>query len=184
MTLRQWTETDSESFAALNADPEVMEFFPRLLSREQSLALMDKLYQNIAEQGWGLWALEVKGVLAGFTGLAKPAFTAPFTPCVEVGWRLHRKFWGNGYAAEAARMCLRFGFKILHLSDIVSFTARINQRSERVMQRLGMTHSPAEDFEHPLIPVGHVLRPHVFYRIRNTPEQVVRLNRELGDAPE
>jgi RimJ/RimL family protein N-acetyltransferase len=162
----------------------VMEFFPQLLSREQSLAVLEKLKRGIAERGWGLWAVDVGDNVAGFTGLAVPSFTARFTPCVEIGWRLARKFWGQGYALEAALASLRFAFETLQLGEVVSFTARLNERSQRVMQRLGMTHSPADDFEHPMIPVGHVLRPNVFYRMSNAPEQLGRLKQQLSEIRE
>ncbi len=163
----QWNHADIEPFAAMNADPEVMEFFPRCWTQEQSLACLDRWQRDIESNGWGLWAVEINGALAGFTGLAEPSFQAHFTPCVEIGWRFHRKFWGHAYALEAARLAMRFGFQELQLAEIVSFTTRLNERSQRLMQRLGMKHSPVDDFEHPLIPVGHVLRPHVLYRIRN-----------------
>jgi RimJ/RimL family protein N-acetyltransferase len=178
--LRQWLDADLESFAAMNSDPEVMEFFPEPLTRERSKAMLEKLRRGIEERGWGLWAVEIEGELAGFTGLAEPAFQAHFTPCVEVGWRFHRRFWGKGYALEAARLSLRFGFETLALREIVSFTAHPNQRSQRVMQKLGMSHTPDEDFEHPAIPAGHVLHPHVLYRIQNSPALLEKLNEELG----
>ncbi len=166
--LRQWNDKDVDSFATMNADGEVMEFFPQVLTWDESVACLERLRRGIQTRGWGLWAVEIDSTLAGFTGLAEPTFQAHFMPCVEIGWRFHRRFWGQGFALEAARIALRFGFENLRLGEIVSFTARLNERSQRLMQRLGMTYSPTEDFEHPLIPLGHVLRPHVLYRIRNT----------------
>jgi RimJ/RimL family protein N-acetyltransferase len=179
--LRQWTDADLEPFAAMNADAAVMEFFPQPLTREQSLASLERLKQRIQERGWGLWAVEVERGFAGFTGLAEPTFTARFTPCVEIGWRFRRRFWGRGYALEAARVALRFGFEGLRLREVVSFTARRNERSQRLMQRLGMTHSALDDFEHPMLPTGHPLRDHVLYRIRNTTALLASLNHELAE---
>jgi RimJ/RimL family protein N-acetyltransferase len=181
LKLRQWIEADIAPFAAMNADAVVMEFFPEPLSREQSLALFERLRRGIAERGWGLWAVEIGSEFAGLTGLAQPRFEAHFTPCVEIGWRIDRRFWGRGYALEAARIALRFGFEGLHLREIVSFTARLNQRSQRLMSRLGMTYSPQDDFEHPQVPVGHKLRGHVLYRIQYTPDKLEALNRQLTE---
>ena len=178
--LRAWAAADREPFAAMNADPKVMEFFPQLFLPEQSYAAFERLQKTVDDRGWGLWAVDINGEFAGFTGLAEPNFQAPFTPCVEIGWRFHHQFWGHGYGLESARLALRFGFENLCLQEIVSFTARINKRSERLMQRLGMTPSPKDDFEHPKIPPGHPVRDHVFYRVRNSPELLQRLNRELG----
>jgi len=180
VTLRQWIERDIEAFAAMNADAEVMKFFPQPLTFDQSLALFQRLKRGIVDRGWGLWAVEVNHALAGLTGLAEPTFEARFTPCIEVGWRFERRFWGQGYALEAARLALRFAFENLHLREVVSFTARPNERSQRLMQRLGMTHSSHDDFEHPKLPAGHALRDHVLYRIQKTPGLVKSLNHELG----
>jgi RimJ/RimL family protein N-acetyltransferase len=180
VVLRSWLAGDCEPFAAMNADPKVMEFFPQLFTAEQSFAAFERLKNRIEERGWGLWAVEIKGEFAGFTGLAEPTFEAPFMPCVEIGWRFHHRFWGRGYALESARLALRFAFESLRLDEVVSFTARINKRSERLMQRLGMTPSPNDDFEHPKIPPGHPVRDHVFYRIRSSAELLCRLNKELA----
>ncbi|HTN50017.1 MAG TPA: GNAT family N-acetyltransferase [Burkholderiaceae bacterium] len=163
--LRAWVPGDREPFAELNADPVTMEFFPAALSRSESDAMIDRLQARLEEHGWGLWCLDVGGQCAGFVGLAVPTFDAHFTPCVEIGWRLDKAFWGRGYATEGARLALRFGFESLLLPEVVSFTAVSNWRSRRVMQRLGMTHRPEEDFEHPRLPEGHTLRRHVLYRM-------------------
>ena len=184
LILRQWNETDLEPFAAMNADPEVMEFFPQLLTREQSLASMESLKRGIEERGWGLWAVEIEHEFAGLTGLAEPKFEAHFTPCIEIGWRFQRRFWGRGYALEAARVALRFAFERLCLGEVVAFTAQLNERSQRLMRRLGMTHSAGNDFEHPVLPAGHPLRRHVLYRIRNTPALLERLNQDLARRDE
>ncbi len=165
LLLRQWRDSDREPFAALNADPAVMEHFPRLVTREESDALIDRTAASIADHGWGLWAVEVRetGEFIGFTGLSVPTFEAPFLPGVEIGWRLAKGAWGNGYATEAARAALDFGFGPAGLSEILSFTATTNLPSQRVMQKIGMTH--AEDFDHPRLPAGHRLQRHVLYRI-------------------
>jgi len=163
--LRSWCDADRAPFAALNADPEVMEHFPATLTAEQSDALIRRAQDGIAQRGWGSWAVEIDGQFAGFTGLTRPAFSAHFTPCVEIGWRLARPFWGHGYASEAARLALAFGFETLGLDEIVSFTATTNARSQAVMQRLGMQHDPADDFDHPSLPAGHPLQRHVLYRL-------------------
>ncbi len=167
LVLRQWRAGDIESFAALNADPEVMRFFPAPMTREESDALAQRAERDIAERGWGLWAVEVEGSapFIGFVGLAVPSFDAHFTPAVEVGWRLSREQWGNGYATEAARAATAFGFDELGLDEIVSFTSVVNKPSRRVMERLGMTHDPQEDFDHPSVSDGP-LRRHVLYCLR------------------
>lgn len=145
-----------------------MEHFPAPLSRAESDAFAAQVRREMDERGFGLWAVEVPGVapFVGFTGLAVPRFSAHFTPCVEVGWRIAREHWGRGYAPEAARAALAHGFAALGLEEIVSFTATGNTKSRRVMEKLGMTHDPADDFEHPSLPPGHPLRRHVLYRIR------------------
>jgi RimJ/RimL family protein N-acetyltransferase len=164
--LRLWNAADRALFAALNADPEVMRHFPEVLSRAQSGALVDRIEAHFVRHGFGLWALELPGLapFAGFVGLAVPGFQAAFTPCVEIGWRLAREHWGHGYVSEAAAAVLAFGFDRLALPEIVSFTVPQNVRSRRVMERLGMSHDPRDDFDHPSLPVGHPLRRHVLYR--------------------
>jgi len=167
LRLRPWHQDDFESFAALNADPRVMEFFPSVLSRHDSDALAERIAAHIDTHGWGLWAVEVPGAtgFAGFIGLSVPGFATPFTPCVEIGWRLAHEHWGRGYAIEGARAALAFGFAALKLEEIVSFTVPANVRSRRVMERLGMTRNPFDDFDHPGLPVEHPLRRHVLYRV-------------------
>lgn len=164
--LRQWNDSDLEPFAAMNADPEVMRFFPRPLTRDESVAAMVRIRDRIADRGWGLWAVDVDDVFAGFTGLAQPGFTAHFTPCVEIGWRLRREFWGKGVAFGAAQQAIAFASSQLKLTELVSFTAAINLPSRRLMERLGFTHNPADDFDHPEIADSDRLRPHVLYRKR------------------
>lgn len=167
LILRPWHAEDLAPFARMSADPRVMEFFPRRLTADEASVVVERIRANFARDGFGLWALEVKGgpAFVGFTGLNVPAFTAHFTPCVEIGWRLTPEAWGHGYVTEAARAALAFGFERKLLEEIVSFTVPANTRSRAVMERLGMTHHPEQDFEHPAIPEGHPLRRHVFYRL-------------------
>lgn len=166
LRLRQWHDSDREPFAALNADPKVMAFFPALLTRAESDAMADRCQALIAERGWGFWAVETKATreFIGFVGLHAVAPELPFAPGVEIGWRLAVKHWGKGFATEAAGGALRVGFEQLGLPEIVSFTAVGNMRSRAVMERLGMLEAK-ETFEHPKIPVGHVLRTHCLYRL-------------------
>lgn len=165
--LRQWQPQDRAPFAAMNADPEVMRHFPAPLRPEESDAVADLCQQLIDLFGWGFWALELKatGEFIGFCGLHTPVDPLPFAPCVEVGWRLARPFWGQGYATEAATAALQVAFEHLSLEQVVSFTALDNQRSRAVMERLGMR--PDGQFEHPALPEGHPLRPHWLYRMDN-----------------
>ncbi len=165
--LRRWRALDRAPFAALNADPRVVEFLSGPLSREASDALVARIEAHFDTHGFGWWAVEIPGVtpFAGFVGLSIPAFSAHFTPCVEIGWRLAADCWGGGYATEGARAALDFGFGALGLDEIVSFTVPANLRSRRVMEKLGMGHDPADDFDHPALPEGHALRRHVLYRI-------------------
>ena len=165
--LRRWRPCDRPPFAAMNADPAVMAHFPALLTTAESDALADAIETRMASRGFGLWALEIPGVVpfAGFVGLSVPAFAAPFMPCVEIGWRLALAHWGRGYATEAARAVLAHAWTTLDLAEVVSFTTAGNTRSRAVMTRLGMRHDPAGDFEHPGLPAGHPLRPHVLYRL-------------------
>lgn len=168
LRLRPWRESDFEPFAAMNADPAVMEHFPALLTREESDAGARRAMSRIEETGWGFWAVEVIGgePFIGFTGLSVPAFEAHFTPCTEIGWRLARNAWGQGYATEAARAALAFGFGELGLAEIVAFTALGNRRSRAVMERLGMR--PDGEFDHPRVAEGNPVRRHVLYRLRRS----------------
>lgn len=164
LVLRPWLDSDRQPFAALNADPEVMRYFPAPLLREESDAMADRIVLLMERQGWGFWAVErtPDKSFMGFVGLHQPE-DLPFSPCTEVGWRLARPYWGCGYATEAARASLSFAFGQLGLSSVVAFTAAGNTRSQGVMRRLGMTlESP---FDHPRLPDAHPLRPHVLYRI-------------------
>lgn len=145
-----------------------MAYFPALLSPEESDALADRIRTRMAERGFGLWAVEIPGTVpfAGFCGLNIPDYELPFAPCVEIGWRFAVECWGNGWATEAARAVLLFGFTQLALTEIVAFTAAANRRSVRVMERIGMVRDAGGDFDHPLVPPGHPLRHHLLYRVR------------------
>jgi ribosomal-protein-alanine N-acetyltransferase len=168
LTLRRWREADREPFARMNRDPAVMEFFPALLTQEESNQIIDRIELRMRECGFGLWAVEESGSkqFIGFMGLSVPNFELPFRPCVEIGWRLASESWGQGLATEGARAVVDHAFGVLALREIVSFTTAANLRSRRVMEKLGMSRDPREDFDHPLIPEGHRLRPHVLYRLR------------------
>ncbi|XRQ14404.1 GNAT family N-acetyltransferase, partial [Actinomadura welshii] len=166
LLLRRWEDRDREPFAAVNADPEVMEHFPAPLTRRESDALVDTFQARFKKDGFGFWVLESAGTgeFIGFTGISAVRFPAPFAPAVEIGWRLARPAWGRGYATEAARRALRFAFDERGLGEVVSFTATTNLKSQAVMERLGMTRDPAGDFDHPLVADGHPLKRHVLYR--------------------
>ena len=168
LILRHWCQADRGPFAAMNADPAVMAWFPATLTTAESDALADTIEANTAARGFGLWALEIPCVVpfAGYVGLSVPTFTAPFMPCVEIGWRLAAAHWGHGYATEAARAVLDHAWDAVGLDEAVSFTTAGNARSRAVMERLGMRRDPADDFDHPRLAAGHPLRPHVLYRIR------------------
>lgn len=167
LRLRPWHDGDLDALAALCADPEVMAYFPAPLNRTESAQLLERLQRHIADHGHGFWALErqADGAFVGLAGLLQVRFEAPFTPAVEIGWRLARPFWGQGYALEAARRVLAFAFEELRLEQLVSFTTPLNRRSWGLMVRLGMARDPADDFEHPRLPEGHPLRPHLLYRL-------------------
>ncbi len=165
LRMRQWQPSDRPPFAALSADQRVMAYFPGVLTRTESDAMADRCETLIARRGWGFWAAELKTTheFIGVVGLHEPALELPFSPCVEIGWRLAHDHWHQGLAVEAACAALEIGFAVLGMHEIVSFTAVDNRRSRRVMERLGMHH--AEDFEHPALPVGHALRRHCLYRL-------------------
>jgi RimJ/RimL family protein N-acetyltransferase len=167
LILRQWRHADREPFARMNADFHVMEFMPALLTRKESDALVDRIEAHFRRHGFGLCAVELRdnGSFAGFVGLAVPNFQAHFTPCVEIGWRLPIACWGKGFATEGAQCMVQYASEILGLKSLVSFTVPANIKSRRVMERLGMSHDAADDFDHPGLPQGHPLRRHVLYRL-------------------
>ncbi|MDN5801426.1 GNAT family N-acetyltransferase [Psychrobacter sp. AOP22-C1-22] len=168
--LRQWQPADFAVFAEMNADPEVMRYFPKLLTPKVSNMIANKCQQLIADQGWGLWAVSLKdgsktsGNFIGFVGLNKTHTDMSFAPAVEIAWRLRKEFWGQGYATEAARASLAFAFNELALNEVVSFTAAINKRSQLIMQRIGMTNMQ-DNFYHPALDTNHPLAEHVLYKI-------------------
>jgi ribosomal-protein-alanine N-acetyltransferase len=170
LILREWRADDREPFAAMNADPRVVEHLSRALDRAESDAFVERIEAHWAADGHGLWAVERRtdGRFIGFIGLTPPDFEAAFTPCVEIGWRLAPEAWGAGYATEGARAALAFGFERLGLDEIVSFTVPDNVKSRAVMERIGLTRDPADDFLHPSFPDGHRLRQHVLYRLRRS----------------
>lgn len=163
LRLRRWTEDDFEPLAAMCADPRVMEFFPAVLSREETRAMWTRIHDHFAEYGFGPWVVDVDGEFAGALGLNWLRYETHFTPCVELGYRLRAEFWGRGLATEAGRAALQYGFEHLGLPEIVAFTIPANKRSRRVMEKLGLVLS--EEFDHPLIAEGHPMRRQALYRI-------------------
>jgi len=174
LILRDWSPSDREPFARLNADPRVTEFLRGALTREESNSLADRIEARFLQHGFGLCAAELcdgpgknRGFI-GFIGLAVPSFDAAFTPCVEIGWRLAADYWGRGLATEGAAEIVRYAFEDLKLPSLVSFTSSDNTRSCRVMEKLGMARDSAEDFDHPNLPEGHGLRRHLLYRLKRS----------------
>jgi len=168
LTMRQYKECDLPFFAQINADPEVMAYYPNTLDKSESDDLAGYFKDLITRQSWGLWAIEIKEdkQFIGFVGLHKPGYHLSITPCIEIGWRIARSQWGKGLATEAANMALRFAFEQLELNEVYSFTSVTNQKSISLMQRINMLDQKA-NFEHPIIPKGHNLREHVLYKITN-----------------
>jgi RimJ/RimL family protein N-acetyltransferase len=166
LRLRQWRASDTEAFAQMSSDPRVMEYLLGPIDTAASLAMQERIADLITGRGWGFWALELKETqqFIGFTGLHIPIPELPCSLCVEIGWRLAFEHWGKGYASEAARAALDFGFNVLQLDEIVSFTALPNLRSQAVMQKLGMQRD-AQTFMHPKVPEGHFLQEHCLYRL-------------------
>jgi RimJ/RimL family protein N-acetyltransferase len=177
LLLREWRDADRDDWAAMNADPEVMAYFPATLDRAQADSAFDRLSAGVGERGWGLWAVEHDGKFLGFTGLSPVGFEAHFTPATEIGWRLRRDAWGQGFATEAARAVLAFAFDDLGIPELVSFTSVGNERSRAVMSRIGMIHDPADDFDNPNVAVGSPLRRHVLYRLERKRERQIHVPR-------
>jgi RimJ/RimL family protein N-acetyltransferase len=169
LNCRAWEGEDLEPFAEMCADPEVMRYFPAPMTRDMSEALINRAKAKQEADGFCFVPVETRkeGEFVGFVGLSIPSYDKPlpFDPCVEIGWRLKRSAWGKGYASEAARAWLRFGFETIGLDEIVSFTSRINLPSQKVMERIGMTRDPSDDFLHPMLATDHTLAPHVLYRL-------------------
>ena len=165
--LRGWKDGDLPAWCAMNADPQVRRHFPSVHTEAEALAEAGRIRDMLAQRGWGCWALEIPGVLpfAGFVGLIVPSWPAPFLPAVEIGWRLTPGAWGQGYASEAAHAAAGFAFEHLAQDEIVAITTPANTPSRRVMDRIGMRHDPAGDFDHPRIAEGHPMRRHVLYRL-------------------
>ena len=168
LVLRPWVDEDREPFYRITSDPRVMEFFPSIPTHGESDALVDRCQAHYREHGFTFFAAELRETfeLTGFIGLAHTPFQTHFTPCVEIGWRLGYEFWNRGLATEGARAALAYGFERLDLDEIVALTVPANRRSRRVMEKLGMTRNPADDFDHPRVPEGHPLRRHVLYRVK------------------
>jgi RimJ/RimL family protein N-acetyltransferase len=168
LLLRRWRAADLDPLAEMNADPQVMEHFPATLSRAEAALMLARLEAGFERDGYGFWAVELRedGALAGFVGLSPVPEDIPFAPAVEVGWRLARPYWGRGIAGEAAEAALGFGFATLGLEEIVAYTATGNERSRRLMERLGMSYDAGGDFDHPRVAAGDRLAAHVLYRLR------------------
>ncbi|HWB25812.1 MAG TPA: GNAT family N-acetyltransferase [Chitinophagaceae bacterium] len=165
LIIRNWIDSDTVPFIALNKDADVMKYFPKPLTGEETIQLLERIKNHLASNSFGLWAVEHKltGQFLGFTGLGVPRFEAFFTPCVEIGWRFIKKAWGQGFATEAASACLQYGVEVLHMEKIVSFTSVLNTRSENVMKRLGMMY--VSEFGHPNIAENNILCRHVLYQL-------------------
>lgn len=187
LVLRRWREADREPFARMGRDADVMRHFPSLLTREQSDAMIDdRLEPHFEEHGYGLWALERRtdGCFLGFAGLGRVGFHSPIEGEVEIGWRLARQAWGQGYAFEAASAAMAYGFNQLGLSWIYAMTVVGNDRSRHLMDKLGMVRAPELDFDHPRIPVGHLVRPQIVYRKSADRELLERhVNAPRGSDP-
>jgi len=166
LLLRRWKKRDFPVFSTMNADPLVMEYYPDVLTETESDAMAHKFESLLAKRSWGFWAVELikEKQFIGFVGLHKPTYELPVTPCVEIGWRLGKEYWGNGYATEGAKASLKFAFEELNLNEVYSFTSVLNKKSRSVMARLNMQNTEA-NFEHPIIPKNHRLREHVLYKI-------------------
>ncbi|WP_455199322.1 GNAT family N-acetyltransferase [Kaarinaea lacus] len=177
LKLRQWKKEDRPLFAKINADPEVMQFYPSVLDEKESEDLAEKIELLIKEKGWGFWAVEVKNEnkFIGFVGLHEPEYDLPITPCTEIGWRLAKEYWGIGYATEAAKACLEVAFIELGLSEVYSFTPTSNKKSQAVMERLGMVNTN-NNFDHPMVPENSSLSEHLLYKIDKQEWEYIYLN--------
>jgi 3-dehydroquinate dehydratase/shikimate dehydrogenase len=170
LLLRNWKASDGAPFAALNTDSRVMEFMPRVLTAEESAAVVERIEAHFRVHGFGLFAAELRetGAFIGYVGLSVPHFQAKFMPCVEIGWRLAAEQWNRGLATEGARAVFGYAFQTLRLEEVISFTVPSNSASRRVMEKFGMRHDESDDFDHPDLPEGHALRRHVLYRLHKS----------------
>lgn len=170
---REWKNTDSLPFSKMNMDLEVMEFFPRILTKVESNNLVEKIKLMFAEYNYGLYAVDRldSNEFMGFIGFWHPNFESEFTPCIEIGWRIKRQEWNNGFATEGASRCLKFGFENLNFSEVVSLTSTVNLKSERVMKKIGMT--KLGEFEHPDIQDKSILKKHIIYKAESTANNIV-----------
>lgn len=166
LSLRQWKDSDLAPWVAMNADVDVRKYFSSVQTTEEAIREASRIRAGISQRGWGAWAVEQPGnhQFIGFVGLLVTGFEASFTPCVEIGWRLSKAAWGQGFATEAAAAALSFAFTHLHLEEVVAITTPSNTPSQNVMKKIGMNHDPAGDFNHPRIPSGHPMQRHVLYR--------------------
>jgi len=166
LIIRQWNKNDYSVFAKMNADQDVMKFYPDILTLKQSDDMAQKIEDEIALKGWGFWAIELKekNSFIGFAGLHEPGYKLPMSPCIEIGWRLAKQYWGNGYATEAGEAALDTAFVKLELTEIYSFASISNYKSQAVMERLNMTNTH-KNFDHPMIPINNPLREHVLYKV-------------------
>lgn len=169
LIMRSWSKDDLLLFAKLNSNPKVMAHFPKTLTLEETEKMINVLEERFKKDGFSVFATELKATkeFIGFIGLNSPAYSTPFSPCVEIGWRIDEEFWNKGFATEGALACLKWGFETLGLKEIVSFTATSNKTSERIMQKIGMIRDMAGDFDHPSLTPDHPLSRHVLYRISN-----------------
>ncbi len=167
LILRDWEEKDIIPFVGMNQDPEVMKFFPNLLSCDESINLIHRTQKQLSDYGFCLFAVELRETseFIGFVGLSVPGFQAHFTPCVEIGWRIAKKYWNQGFATEAAKAVLREAFERYGLNEVVSFTAKTNKVSIRIMEKIGLQHDPKDDFNHPNLAINHPLSEHVLFRL-------------------
>ncbi|MBL8510828.1 MAG: GNAT family N-acetyltransferase [Betaproteobacteria bacterium] len=166
VSLRQWKDSDMADWITMNADPEVRQYFPTVLTAEMAFAEAGRIRAAFSQRGWGLWAVEVPGVFvfAGFVGLMVPAYEAPWMPAVEIGWRLRRDAWGKGYASEGAEAALQFAFQHLALPEVVAISVPTNTPSHKVMERLGMVRDTSADFDHPKVPADWPYKRHILHR--------------------
>jgi RimJ/RimL family protein N-acetyltransferase len=183
LLLRQWRNQDLPEMASINADSTVMKYYPKLLSRQESNAAVEKFKSLISKNGWGFWAVESTRdrSFIGLVGLHKPAYKLPFGPCVEIGWRLARASWGQGYATEAGTACLDFAFGKLELSEVFAFSSVPNMKSRAVMERLDMENIQA-NFGHPTVPHNSPLREHVVYKIDSQKWQSKKLSKHKRES--